>query len=78
MTRTPPPPGAGPVVVGYLAAGAVQLHAIAGAVTAPAARAALAAAAGHWALVAAVVTGAVAVAMACTPVRGAGGIPDHG
>ena len=66
------------VVVGYLAAGAVQLHAIAGAVTAPAARAALAAAAGHWALVAAVVTGAVAVAMACTPVRGAGGIPDHG
>ncbi|HEU5392414.1 MAG TPA: hypothetical protein VFV73_41655 [Streptosporangiaceae bacterium] len=41
-------------------------------------RAALAAAAGHWALVAAVVTGAVAVAMARTPVRGAGGIPDHG
>jgi len=58
------------VVVGYLAAGAVQLHAIAGAVTAPAARAALAAAAGHWALVAAAVTGAVALAMACTPVRG--------
>jgi hypothetical protein len=27
------------------------------------------AAAGHWALVAAVVTGAVALAMACTPVR---------
>ena len=27
---------------------------------------------------AAVVTGAVAVAMACTPVLGAGGIPDHG
>jgi hypothetical protein len=43
-----------------------------------AAGAALAAAAGHWALVAAAVTGAVAVAMACTPVRGAGGIPDHG
>ena len=58
------------VVVGYLAAGAVQLHAIAGAVTAPAARAALASAAGHWALVAAAVTGAVALAMACTPVRG--------
>ena len=37
--------------------------------TAPA-RAALAAAAGHWALVAAAVTGAVALAMACTPVRG--------
>src|SRR5690242_20215979 len=34
--------------------------------------AALAAAAGHWALVAAAVTGAVALAMACTPVRGAG------
>jgi hypothetical protein len=66
------------VVVGYLAAGAVQLHAIARAVTAPAARAALAAAAGHWALVAAAVTGAVAVAMTCTPVRGAGGTPDHG
>jgi hypothetical protein len=66
------------VVVGYLAAGAVQLHAIAGAVTAPAARAALASAAGHWALVAAAVTGAVALAMACTPVRGAGGIMDHG
>ena len=40
------------------------------AVTAPAARAALAAAAGHWSLVAAAVTGAVALAMACTPVRG--------
>ena len=75
------------LVAGYLAAGAVQLHAIAGAVTAPAARAALAAAAGHWALVAAAITGAVAVAMACTPgrkeggrpgVAGAGGIPDHG
>ena len=82
------------LVAGYLAAGAVQLHAIAGTVTAPAARAALAAAAGHWALVAAAVTGAVAVAMACTPGRarrgrtgesaggapvlGAGGIPDHG
>jgi hypothetical protein len=57
------------LVAGYLAAGAVQLHAIAGTVTAPAARAALAAAAGHWALVAAAVTGAVAVAMACTPGR---------
>ena len=57
------------LVAGYLAAGAVQLHAIAGAVTPPAARAALAAAAGHWALVAAAVTGAVAVAMACTPGR---------
>jgi len=30
------------------------------------------------ALVAAAVTGAVALAMACTPVRGAGGIMDHG
>ena len=74
------------LVAGYLAAGAVQLPAIAGTVTAPAALAALAAAAGHWALVAAAVTGAVAVAMACTPGRarggapvlGAGGIPDHG
>jgi hypothetical protein len=67
------------LVAGYLAAGAVQLHAIAGAVTPPAARAALAAAAGHWALIAAVVTGAVAMAMACTPVRGwRHGIPDHG
>jgi hypothetical protein len=82
------------LVAGYLAAGAVQLHAIGGAVTPPAARAGLAAAAGHWALVAAAVTGAVAVAMACTPGRtgaplagqltpatpvlGAGGIPDRG
>ena len=72
------------LVAGYLAAGAVQLRAIAGAVTAPAARAALAAAAGHWALVAAAVTGAVALAMACTPgreeggKRAAGGSPDHG
>jgi hypothetical protein len=67
------------LVAGYLAAGAVQLHAIAGAVTPPAARAALAAAAGHWALIAAVVTGAVAMAMAGTPVRGwRHGIPDHG
>ena len=60
-------------MAGYLAAGAVQLRAIAGAVTAPAARAALAAAAGHWALVAAAVTGAVALAMACTPGREEGG-----
>jgi hypothetical protein len=82
------------LVAGYLAAGAVQLHAIAGAVTPPAARVALAAAAGHWALVAAAVTGAVAVAMACTPGRtrfararrtgvsptgeAVGGSPDHG
>jgi hypothetical protein len=82
------------LVAGYLAAGADQLHAIAGAVTPPAARAALAAAAGHWALVAAAVTGAVAVAMACTPGRtrfaragrtgvsptgeAVGGSPDHG
>jgi hypothetical protein len=82
------------LVAGYLAAGAVQLRAIAGTATAPAARAALATAAGHWALVAAAVTGAVALAMAATPVRnragrpgeiagatpvlGAGAIPDHG
>ncbi len=81
------------LVAGYLAAGAVQLRAIAGTATAPAARAALATAAGHWALVAAAVTGAVALAMAGTPVRnrarpgeiagatpvlGAGAIPDHG
>ena len=34
--------------------------------------------AAFWAAVTAAVTGAVAVAMACRPVRGAGGIPDHG
>ncbi len=85
----------GPVMpAGYLAAGAVQLRALTSAITAPEAHAALATAAGHWALIAAAVTGAVALALACTggrrkdrepseiadgaPVPGAGATPGHG
>jgi len=69
------------LVAGYLAAGAVQLRALASARTGPAVHAALVTAAGHWALVTAAITGAVALALACTPGRGgetrAGGRPDH-
>ena len=67
-------------VTGYLAAGAVQLRALTGARTGPAVHAALVTAAGHWALVTAAITGAVALALACTPGRGEetrpGGRPD--
>ena len=82
------------LVAGYLAAGAVQLHALTGAATMAAPRAALATAAGHWALTAGAVTGAVATALACTggrrkssepaeprggaPVPGAGRMLGHG
>ena len=60
------------LVAGYLAAGAVQLRALTGARSLTAAHAALATAAGHWALVAAAVTGAVALALTCTPARRSG------
>jgi len=69
------------LVVGYLAAGAVQLRALTGARTEPTVHAALATAAGHWALLAAAVTGAVALTLACTPGRRRearpGGRPDN-
>jgi len=55
------------LVAGYLAAGAVQLRALTSARTVPAVHAALVTAAGQWALVAAAITGAVALALACTP-----------
>jgi hypothetical protein len=58
------------LVAGYLAAGAVQLRALTSARTGPAVHAALVTAAGHWALVTAAITGAVALALACTPGRG--------
>jgi len=68
------------LVTGYLAAGAVQLHALTGARTLPAFHIALVTAAGHWALLAASVTAAAALALACTKGRGrggrAGGEPD--
>jgi len=57
------------LVTGYLAAGAMQLRALTGTRTVTAAHAALVTVAGHWALVAAVITGAVALALACTPGR---------
>jgi hypothetical protein len=63
------------LVAGYLAAGAMQLHALSGARTEPAVRAALVTAAGRWALFAAALTGAVALAMACTAGRPRGGQP---
>jgi len=63
------------LVAGYLAAGAVQLRALTGARTVAAVHAALVTAAGRWTLVAAAVTGAVALAMACTPGRPRGGRP---
>jgi hypothetical protein len=57
------------LVAGYLAAAAVQLRALIGARPGPAVHAALVTAAGHWALVTAAITGAVALALACTPGR---------
>jgi hypothetical protein len=69
------------LVAGYLAAGAMQLRALTGARTVPAAHAALVTAAGHWALVTAAITGAVALALACTSARQRGARPggrhDH-
>jgi hypothetical protein len=69
------------LVAGYLAAGAMQLRALTGARTVPAAHAALVTAAGHWALVTAAITGAVALALACTSARqraaSPGGRHDH-
>lgn len=76
------------VVVGTLAAGAIQLRALLGARTAPAVHGAMVTAAGRWALVAAAVTAAVALAMAVTTIRrpapqlrsppGPGGAPRSG
>jgi hypothetical protein len=63
------------LVAGYLAAGGMQLHALNGARTQPAVHAALVTGAGRWALLAAAVTGAVALAMACTPGRPRRGRP---
>jgi len=61
------------LVTGYLAAGAVQLHALTGARTLPAIHIALMTAAGHWALLAASVTAAAALALACAKGRGRDG-----
>jgi hypothetical protein len=66
------------LVAGYLSAGAMQLRALTGARTVPAMRAALVTAAGHWVLVAAAITGAVALALACTPGRRRGARPGGG
>jgi hypothetical protein len=66
------------LVAGYLAAGAVQLHALTGATTAPAAHAALATAAGHWTLTAAGLAGAVALALTCIGGRRKGADPEAG
>jgi hypothetical protein len=63
------------VVVGHLAAGSAQLHALVTLRTAQGADGALAAMAGRWALVAAGVTAAVALMLAAT-VRGARRPPD--
>jgi hypothetical protein len=59
------------VVVGSMAAGAIQLRALLGARTALAVHGAMVTAAGRWALVAALVTGAVALAMAVAAIRAA-------
>ncbi len=61
------------LVTGYLAAGAVQLHALTGARTLPALHIALVTAAGHLALLAASVAAVAALALACTKGRGRGG-----
>ncbi len=61
------------LVTGYLAAGAVQLHALTGARTLPAFHIALVTAAGHWALLAASVSAAAALALACAKGRGRDG-----
>ncbi len=66
------------LVAGYLAAGAVQLHALTGATTVSAAHAALATAAGHWTLTAAGVAGAVALALTCIGGRRKGVGPEAG
>jgi len=64
------------LVTGYLAAGAVQLHALTGARTLPALHIALVTAAGHWALLAASVAAVAALALACTKGRERGGRAD--
>ena len=66
------------LMAGYLAAGAVQLHALTGATTAPAAHAALATAAGHWTLTAAGFAGAVALALTCIGGHRKGADPEAG
>ena len=66
------------LVAGYLAAGAVQLHALTGATTVPAAHAALATAAGHWTLTAAGLAGAVALALTCIGGHRKGADPEAG
>jgi len=66
------------LVAGYLAAGAVQLHALTGATTAAAAHAALATAAGHWTLTAAALAGAVALPLTCIGGRREGADPEAG
>jgi len=66
------------LVAGYLAAGAVQLHALTGATTAAAAQAALATAAGHWTLTAAALAGAVALALTCIGGHRKGADPEAG
>jgi hypothetical protein len=60
------------VASGFLAAGAVQLHALADARTASAVHAALVAGASRWALAAAVVTATAGLALACATGRRAG------
>jgi len=64
------------LVTGYLAAGAIQLHALTGARTLPALHIALVTAAGHWALLAASVAAVAALALACTKGRERGGRAD--
>jgi hypothetical protein len=66
------------LAAGYLAAGAVQLHALTAVTTVPAAHAALATAAGHWTLTAAALAGVVALALACIGRRQTGARPSPG
>ncbi len=66
------------LVAGYLAAGAVRLRALSGARTVSAVHTGLATAAGHWALDTAAITGAVALALACTPGSRRGAKPGGG